>query len=159
MGVESQIGREVRVPNERTAAKLPPTLVWIESFEIGVPELDADHRQLIDDARAIEDAIRGGRSWPEVEAAADTMALHCSAHFRREEAVLERDSFGKHASHKIEHQRIEAEMLRVLDRIRGADPPTPDMIEAALYFRGMLVDHLLHYDLAYKSHVLDRRGR
>lgn len=33
------------------------------------------------------------------------------------------------------------------------------MIEAALQLRQILIDHLLHYDLAYKSHAMAKRGR
>ena len=147
------------MPDERTAAKLPPTLAWIDGFTIGVPEVDADHRQLIGDADAIVEMLRTERAWYDVESLANAMSVRCSEHFRREEALLERDHFALLADHRREHQRIEGEIRSVLARLRGADPPTPDMIDAALYFRGMLVDHLLHYDLAYKSHVLDRRGR
>jgi len=158
-GIDRVRVREVCVPSERTAAKLPPTLTWVESFAIGVPEVDADHRRLIDDAGAIVETIRAACAWREVEALAGAMAVRCSAHFRREEALLERDHFALLADHRREHQRVEAEIPSVLERMKGTDPPTPTMIEAALYFRDMLIDHLLHYDLAYKSHLLDRRGR
>ena len=146
------------MPSEREGVSLPPALVWIDAFSIGVPELDADHRQLVADAGAIVEAIRAMRPWHEVTAIAALMAQRCSAHFRREEALLESDGFGSLAPHRREHERIEAELQGVLGRIEGTGMPTRGMIEAALSFREMLIDHLLHYDLVYKSHVLDRRG-
>lgn len=139
---------------------LPPPLVWIDAFTIGVPEIDADHRLLIEDAAAIVELLRGGRPWPEVEARARLMARRCSEHFRREEAILDRDGFAELAAHKGEHARIEAEMQDIAARLGGAGgQPTPAMVEAGLYFRAMLIDHLLRYDLAYKSHLLYRRGK
>ena len=137
---------------------LPPALVWIDGFSVGVPELDEDHRQLIADAGAIVEAIRARRPWRDVESLAGLMVERCSAHFRREEALLERDEFAALPAHMREHERIEGEMRGALGGIAGADPPTRDMIAAALLLREMLIDHLLHYDLAYKSHELHRRG-
>lgn len=138
---------------------LPPALVWIESFGVGIPELDDDHRQLVADAGAIVEAIRARRPWREVETLAGLMVERCRAHFRREETVMERDRFAALAAHKREHARIEAELQDVLSRIGGSDPPAPGMIEAALELREMLIDHLLRYDLAYKSHGMYVRGR
>jgi hemerythrin len=147
------------VPNDGTTA-LPPVLVWIDAFAIGVPELDRDHRRLIDDAAEIVELIRAARPWAEVEARAKHMAARCSAHFRREEAILEREKFEGFAWHRREHERIEAEMREIVARLAsGGGPPTPAMIEAGLYFRGMLIDHLLRYDLGYKSHLLYQRGK
>lgn len=138
---------------------LPPALVWIDSFSVGIPELDDDHRQLVADAGAIVEAVRARRPWREVETLAGLMVERCRAHFRREETVLERDRFSALAAHQREHARIEAEMQAILSGIGGSDPPTADMIEAALALREALIDHLLRYDLAYKSHGMYQRGR
>jgi hemerythrin len=135
-------------------------LVWIDAFSIGNPEIDADHRVLVADAASIVELIRAKRPWPEIEAQAQLMARRCVEHFRREEAILEREKFPEASAHRQEHARIECEMQSAVARLDSAGGRTPaDMVGAALYFREMLVDHLLRYDLAYKSHVLDRHGR
>lgn len=147
------------MPQDGGSGPLPPPLVWLDAFAIGVPEIDADHRLLIDDAAVIVELIRTARPWPDVESRAQLMARRCGEHFRREEAILERDGYRALAAHRQEHARIEAEIQAVLPRLAaGGDEPTPAMIEAGLYFRTMLIDHLLRHDLAYKSHLLYRRG-
>jgi len=147
------------MPSDGEGMALPPALVWIEGFSVGVAELDDDHRALIRDAGAIVEAIRARRPWRDVEALAGLMVERCIAHFRREEASLERDAFASLPEHRREHARIEADLQRILARIRKPDPPDEDMIEAALQLRHVLVDHLLQYDLAYKSHAMAKRGR
>jgi hemerythrin-like metal-binding protein len=137
---------------------LPP-LRWLDGFTMGIAEIDDDHHQLIDDAESISALIYNARPWSEVVAMVELMAERCSAHFRREEQILARDRFPHHEAHRQEHARIEREIVDVVSRVQSDVEPTPAMIEAALYFRGMLIDHLLRYDLAYKSHLLYARGK
>lgn len=159
VGVRLEAAAGLHVCGIGDSVNLPPALAWIDGFSVGIPELDEDHRQLVADAGAIVEAVRERRAWREVEALAGLMVERCRAHFRREEMVLERDRFAALAAHRGEHARIDREMQGILGRIGGSEPPTVDMIDAALSLREMLVDHLLRYDLAYKSHGMYRRGR
>lgn len=137
---------------------LPP-LRWLDVFTMGIAEIDDDHRHLIDDAESISALVDNARPWSEVVAMVEIMAERCSAHFRREEQILARDRFPHHEAHRQEHARIEREIADIVSRAQSGAESTPAMIEAALYFRGMLIDHLLRYDLGYKSHLLYVRGK
>ena len=144
---------------ERDEFDALPQLRWMDSLIIGVPEIDADHQQLIEDAERLRTLVRRSSPWREIMAMIEAMAERCTAHFRREEAILERDRFPSHTDHRREHARIEDQIKDIRARLRGdGAPPTPAMIEVALYFRSMLIDHLLRHDLKYKSHLLYVRG-
>lgn len=138
---------------------IPPQIRWLDAFTMDVPELDDDHRQLIEDAESLPQFIRDVRPWSEIVANVDLMADRCRAHFRREEQILERDHYPRYEFHRQEHARIEREIADIVARVRSNGEPSPAMIEAALYFRGMLIDHLLRFDLGYKSHLLYVRGK
>lgn len=137
----------------------PFELAWMESLEIGVPEIDRDHKNLIEDANAITRALVEGRDRNVIVDRIARMRRDCSAHFRREEAILRRDRFTGLEAHVAEHRRIECEIDDISDMLLTMDGPEQLMQELVLSFRTILIDHLLRYDLRYKSHLLDRRGR
>jgi len=137
-----------------------PGLRWSDAFAIGIAEIDRDHRELIHDAETLIKLFQARNPWAEIRKQAERMAERCIEHFRREEAILEKDGFPARQQHALEHRRIESEIADILKSVReAADPPAADVVEAVMFFRSMLVDHLLRYDLRYKSHLLYMRGR
>ena len=145
--------------SEGTGQPAPFELAWMESLEIGVPDIDRDHKILIEDANAIARALAGSRGRDVIVDLVGKMRRNCMAHFRREEEILRRDRFGELEAHAAEHRRIETEIDDIKNTLETIDGPEPMVRELALSFRTLLIDHLLRYDLRYKSHLMDRRGR
>lgn len=137
----------------------PFELEWMESLEIGVPEIDRDHKGLIEDANAITRALVDGQDRGAIIDSVARMEHDCTAHFRREEAILRRNRFAEREAHAAEHRRIEHEIAEIKSMLQTIDGPEHLVRELALSFRTILIDHLLRYDLKYKSHLMDRRGR
>jgi hemerythrin-like metal-binding protein len=133
---------------------LPP-LNWLAALETGVAEIDADHRKLIDDANLVLAALKRGGPILEL---AQAMRADCRDHFRREERVLGRHEFPELARHAEEHRRLERELDDLVARIAEAGADAEARRDPALRLRWLLLDHFLHYDLGYKSHVLHKLG-
>ncbi|MFO1190110.1 MAG: hemerythrin domain-containing protein [Alphaproteobacteria bacterium] len=137
-----------------------PALRWSDSLAIGIAELDRDHRELIHDAATLIKLFQARNPWAEIRKQVELMAERCTNHFRQEEAILEKDGFPGRQQHAVEHRRIESEIADILKSVREAtDPPAADIVEVVMFFRSMLVDHLVRCDLRYKSHLLYVRGR
>lgn len=133
---------------------LPP-LNWLAALETGVHEIDSDHRKLIDDANLVHAALlRGG---PILELA-EAMRADCRAHFAREEELLGRHSFAALAAHAAEHRRFERELDDLVARIANAGADAEARRDPGLRLRWLLLDHFLHYDLRYKSYLIDKLG-
>lgn len=145
------------LPNPRSGVPLP----WLEVLETGYAEIDSDHRRLVDDTNALLEALSEAASRPDLPARLRAMEAACAAHFRREEALLEREGFLASAAHRQEHLRIEGEIAGLVARLDRQEPTADaaETAEAVLAFRLLLLEHLLYYDLAYKSHLQDRQGR
>jgi len=148
---------EFSYPDPRTGTRLP----WLDVLETGRDEIDADHRRLIDDTNALLEALAATAPRRELLARLRAMQTACSEHFRREEALLEREGFQNLAAHRDEHRRVEGEIAGLVAQLGGEVPParTAEAEEAVLAFRILLLEHLLYYDLAYKSYLQNRLGR
>jgi hemerythrin-like metal-binding protein len=138
---------------------LLPPIEWSDILEIGHAEIDDDHRRLIDDVNALRQAVVDDRPWGDLVGRAKEMADHCVRHFRREEAILAREGYAGLELHVEEHRRLERSIGDIIYLMDNASPGAPLKLELLGTFRTLLVDHLLRYDLDYKSHLMFRQGR
>ncbi len=134
-------------------------LQWAPAWEIGVSEIDADHRQLIDESNALFGALAEARPKTEIMTIIGRMESGCREHFRREEAILRETQYNGAVEHAAEHRRIEREMAKVIRAMAEAEASTVEWKAFALAFQSTLVNHLLLYDLQFKSHLMWQRGR
>lgn len=133
-------------------------LPWIAALETGIPEIDSDHRQLVDGANRLLEGLFAEQPWPEILDQLAAMRDQCFAHFAREERLLKMEEFPKFAPHAAEHRRIEGEIDAIKAGVEAAPERTDLAVELVLSFRALLIDHLIRYDLAYKSHLQARRN-
>ncbi len=133
---------------------------WLDAFSIEIPEIDADHRKLIDLSEKLTHLLRINRQWSRVVAVLKSIRKYWVAHCRREERILNTDKYPDIVQHQQEHRRITQSMDRIIALLSGASKRGSSTdVETASMFRSMIIDHMLLFDLAYKSHVLYARGR
>jgi hemerythrin-like metal-binding protein len=149
-----------RVPDEPASTPSLPAgeghepLPWLPVLETGHPDLDREHRELIDDANDLLALVRRRAPWQELLAAARRMRDHCGPHFENEDRILRAARFPDRDRHRRAHRRVTAEMNGILAELESVDAPTRLEWELALSLRGLLLDHLLRNDLKYKSHLM-----
>jgi len=132
---------------------------WSPAWEIGVSEIDADHHLLIDDSNALIRALMEGRSKPEIMKIVGRMESACWEHFRREETVLREAQYDEADQHAAEHRRVEEEMQKVIRAMEADDVSVNGWDKFVIFFQSTLINHILLFDLKYKSHLLWKRGQ
>jgi len=134
-------------------------LPWAPAWEIGVSEIDDDHRRLIDQCNALFKALAEARPKTEIMTIIRRMESECWEHFRREETILREAQYDGTDEHAVEHRRIEREMEKAIHAMETAEVSAAEWQTFARSFQSTLVNHLLLYDLKFKSHLLWKRGR
>jgi hemerythrin-like metal-binding protein len=137
----------------------PLQLKWLDVFETGNAEIDRIHRKLLADCNALLSIISAGAGWPVIIVRAKRLVEDCVAHFRLEESILGRTQFARLAEHQAEHQRLEHEMRRAVERMEKRDDAFSDRFEHARWLGGLLVDAIVRNDLDFRSHILNEQGR
>jgi hemerythrin len=130
----------------------------MDVLETGFPELDAEHRGLIDQCNLLIALMQGGGPWAEVVAAARELALRCHAHFRTEEALLDQHDFPRLERHKAQHRELERRFGELIAFLSGVDGSSAEHRKAALAARTTVIDILFRHDLDYKSHLQHATG-
>ncbi len=127
---------------------------WLPVLETGYADIDRQHHELIDDANVVQELVVSKGDWIELVAAIGKMHRDCAIHFADESKLLAASNYADAAEHALEHQRILGEIGHIHGIVRAAPTPTRYHWELALTLRSLLIDHLLRYDLRYKSHVM-----
>jgi len=133
------------------------TLQWSAGLEIGIPEIDDDHRRLAEDSNELLAEVGVREASPRARQLILRMQADFLDHFRREESTLRAADYPEAERHAEEHRRIEQALAAVAaDFDRTSDAGS--LVDLAHLFRDTLIDHLVHYDMLFKSHLLGHRG-
>ena len=129
-------------------------LRWLPGFEVGVEEIDRDHRSLFSLVQQVYDAIDRAE-WDDCRRLVDQFIAASLAHFDHEEAFLERVGFPDSDEHKRYHRSLltkAEELKRICDREIDSRK-IQDCYEETVAF---LLDDIVRGDNAFKSFVQER---
>lgn len=123
---------------------------WQDAMSIGVPELDADHRALVELINGFEACVAAGDECGTGVAMRDLVGL-IADHFSREENLLSGVGCPSFYAHRESHDAV-ADRIHLLRRryLVAADPVVRREIASTLlaFVRSALVDHILTEDNA-----------
>ncbi|MEW5726529.1 MAG: hemerythrin domain-containing protein [Pseudomonadota bacterium] len=130
---------------------------WLDAFAVGDPRIDAEHRALMDGCNQFCRLVAAGAATAEIMATVHRLAAAFEDHMASEEALFPAIRFPGGPRHLAEHQRLRARLTELTAHASRAQPAR-DLGAHANALRAQLVEHLLRYDLAYKTWVEEARG-
>jgi hemerythrin len=130
-------------------------LSWSNLFSVGVREIDAQHRVLIELLnRLAEAANRGGEAGLEAEALA-RLSEYIEQHFAMEERLMREHGYAEAPAHLEAHRRLTEQVQQMVSQHqKGQGPSLEDL---ALFLRQWLVSHILQTDRLLGA-ALNRAG-
>lgn len=122
---------------------------WREEYSIGVPEVDAQHQELLRNIRRLSDSFREGRTL-DVQDVLGFLADYVGHHFDTE-AVLMRDSNYPFATqHNREHQTVVKYFNKLCHEIELS---TPSSAYVTFRIQLLLVDWLINHTTKTDRHL------
>lgn len=131
-----------------------PIIEWCDEYQLGLPAIDKDHREMVEQCNHYLVAVDQGASLAELAGLLDRLILRTKAHFIAEERLLDRHDYPGLALHKADHDRllVQAEALR--DRFDQADEDDEAahqlVSETTQFMREWLLDHVRVNDRPFK---------
>lgn len=86
---------------------------WKESYSIGVPEIDAQHRRLYHLADELHTAMNGGKSAQVLQQVFTNLIAYTKTHFAAEEAMLQKCRYPDFAAHKAKHDDLTRKVVEL----------------------------------------------
>ncbi|HEX6850309.1 MAG TPA: bacteriohemerythrin [Candidatus Polarisedimenticolaceae bacterium] len=124
------------------------------SLEIGIPTVDAEHREQLDRMARLQGAILGGGDPETIADDLESLTDYIDAHFTSEQILMREQAYPEYATHLREHDAA-IDMLRNLEtRVRSGDAAASAEVLSAL--KGWLVSHIDRADRALAGFLLAR---
>lgn len=120
-------------------------LTWDKTLSVDVPEIDEDHRRLVDLYNILNHAVAEGDS-PEYIAAVTDELIACTIwHFRHEERLMLRHGYEGLAEHRAEHEDLIASARELQQRLQDAGRSVSN--QEVEFLERWLVGHIFGADM------------
>jgi hemerythrin len=127
-------------------------VVWESRLEIGVPEIDAQHRELFARVAGFDDALASGDR-PAIARTFAFLREYALVHFETEERLMAATLFPGREAHRVLHRGF-VERLRALSEDYAANGAHALLrLRARNWVVVWLVDHVGREDVALGRHV------
>lgn len=88
---------------------------WRDEFRVGVPDVDHEHRELIDLINRLYEATRGDDASITVPDFLGEIYATISAHFALEEKIMRERKYDEYKEHKSDHEDLLDELRDIMD--------------------------------------------
>ena len=130
---------------------------WSDSLDVGVLEIDAEHRQFVARVNELNKAIVECEDKLTVKWRLDVMLTEAKHHFWHEQQLLALWKYPDRAVHVAKHAHLTAKLEAVMREFEQADVSFTWALKG-LYLKQLLVDHLMKEDMKYRDFLRQKSG-
>lgn len=125
---------------------------WNERYEIGIPSIDMQHRELAGLVGRMEELLTSAASKEDLQEAFDLLAAATARHFRYEEEQFAKTAFPRDEEHRREHGRLLLILTRYGQSLDAALLSATSS-EHATFLSEWFVNHIATEDRALGAHL------
>lgn len=123
---------------------------WSDALALGIPEMDSQHRRLVDLTNHLHEAMLQRKSHEVLGDIIFRLIDYTKFHFRDEETCMIQSGFPQTMSHRAEHQEFVSEVERFkADFEAGKLMLSMEMMD---FLKNWMVDHIQGSDREYVSY-------
>lgn len=130
---------------------------WDEKLTFGVPDIDDDHRELVDCYNRLFRTIFTGHDAGAARTAFEAFVARTEDHFHREEVLMERVGYPDLAAHQAEHQSLLVSARLLQERLL-ASGSLPVTCHRFAFLRSWLLNHIIGTDKALARFILQAQA-
>ena len=118
---------------------------WREEFNTGIPDVDYEHRELVDLINRLHTHVVSGTDRARVSEFLGEVFARIAAHFALEESIMRKHGYDEYQAHKAEHEQLLDEIRDIMD---AQEVPTTSSYEQKLAstVRDWFVNHFKSKD-------------
>jgi len=118
---------------------------WRKEYEIGVPQIDAEHRSLFDLVNEFHETYMRGDSRTQIPLVLNRLISYAEAHFQHEEKLMEEIGYPLLDRQRKEHSDLVTSIFAINENL--AIEPTHASGETVRFIKAWLLDHIVKDDM------------
>jgi len=120
---------------------------WTAALQLGLDDIDAQHKKLVDTINQLDDAMGAGQEMQVLGDILGHLLTYAKSHFEYEENMLKENNYKAYPAHKAEHDAV-IEKLGFMHQAYIANQ-APDNQQVLMFLKIWLEDHIMETDKAY----------
>lgn len=116
-------------------------ILWTEALAVGIPDVDAQHKGLFEQADRLLEAAKAGAGKEEVKRTLDFLGNYVVEHFGTEERYMDQYGYPNSAAHKKEH----ADLVQYYTNVRAKVEAEGASLAMLFGLQKYIVDWLNHH--------------
>jgi hemerythrin len=125
---------------------------WNDSFSIGIPSIDGEHKKIVDLLNRLHDAMKEGKGKVVLGPVFNELVSYTKTHFATEERYFSAFGYPEAAGHRAEHHALTQKAVALRDDFAsGKTVLTSDVLE---FLRDWLKHHIGGSDKAYAPFLI-----
>jgi hemerythrin len=129
-----------------------PLFVWTEEMKVGVEEIDAEHRKLMEVANALHEAIEQGADRATLETRLDALVVLTVSHFVHEERLFAKTNYPDREAHAAIHAELKRQIVEIYDRFKDGESAVLNE-GFTRFLKRWLIEHVTNTDRKYGAHL------
>ncbi len=130
------------------------TLKWLEEFELGVEEIDNDHKRIIENYNKLCMVIKNNEESEFYKELIEFLSDYVSSHFVKEEKLQFEIKYNKYNEHKKIHEDFKNKVKHISEKYKDKKIEMDDLISINLFLKDWLLEHILVEDQKIKEFIL-----
>ena len=126
-------------------------LIWDDSLSVQIPEIDEDHRRLVDLFNILNHSVMEGDAANYIEAVLEELICCTVWHFSHEERLMLKYGYKGLVEHKTEHQELIESARAVQQKFLQEGKPVSN--EDIQFLEHWLTGHILSADMELGSYL------
>lgn len=118
---------------------------WRKDYEIGVKQIDAEHRKLFELVNEYYDNYRYDSPRKEIERILNSLVAYAEEHFQNEEALMEESGYPQLEEHRKQHADLFLSIFDITEKLLS-NPAKADM-QTLNFLKKWLRDHIIQSDV------------
>ena len=133
---------------------------WKKEYELGIPQIDEQHKKLVEIAGKLYDALNGDAEKYEAsfEGILKEFGDYTVYHFSTEEALIEKEGYPSLSSHKLAHQNFIMELNNQNRKLaKESADPIADGFRFYDYVLSWLLTHIAKADRLWADFIAKKK--
>jgi hemerythrin-like metal-binding protein len=128
-----------------------PIFPWREQYSVHIPQIDTQHRQLVDLINGLHASMLDGSGNQALGGILDELVGYAERHFSYEEALLRQRGYSGLAGHRAEHQDLTRQIRSLQEQFRSGKLLLS--MQVMKFLKEWLANHILTRDMLYAREI------
>lgn len=117
---------------------------WNRAYSVSVRDVDHQHKTLIAQIRAFQDAMLEGRAQASLNEILSNLRAYTKAHFAFEQTLMEEHAYEDYEAHKAAHAKLTQQVADLQENLNSGE--VVPGVQVMIFLRHWLTDHILAMD-------------